>query len=104
MNLGRFPKVKLGHMNTAIEFLPRLTKKLGKAEIWIKRDDCTGLSTGGNKTRKLEFLMAEALNQGCDLILTQGATQSNHVRQTSAHRASSVCALTDAFVRPSSVT
>ena len=84
MNLGRFPKVKLGHMNTPIEFLPRLTNELGKAEIWIKRDDCTGLSTGGNKTRKLEFLMAEALNQGCDLILTQGATQSNHVRQTSA--------------------
>ncbi len=71
-------------MNTPIEFLPRLTNELGKAEIWIKRDDCTGLSTGGNKTRKLEFLMAEALNQGSDLILTQGATQSNHVRQTSA--------------------
>ena len=84
MNLGRFPRIKLGHMNTPIEFLPRLTEKIGKAEIWIKRDDCTGLSTGGNKTRKLEFLMAEAINQGSDLILTQGATQSNHVRQTSA--------------------
>ena len=71
-------------MNTPIEFLPRLTEKIGKTEIWIKRDDCTGLSTGGNKTRKLEFLMAEAINQGSDLILTQGATQSNHVRQTSA--------------------
>ena len=84
MNLGRFPRIKLGHMNTPIEFLPRLTEKIGKAEIWIKRDDCTGLSTGGNKTRKLEFLMAEAIDQGSDLILTQGATQSNHVRQTSA--------------------
>ncbi len=84
MNLGRFPRIKLGHMNTPIEFLPRLTEKIGKTEIWIKRDDCTGLSTGGNKTRKLEFLMAEALAQGSDLILTQGATQSNHVRQTSA--------------------
>ena len=84
MNLGRFPRIKLGHMNTPIEFLPRLTEKIGKVEIWIKRDDCTGLSTGGNKTRKLEFLMAEAINQGSDLILTQGATQSNHVRQTSA--------------------
>ena len=84
MNLGRFPRIKLGHMNTPIEFLPRLTEKIDKAEIWIKRDDCTGLSTGGNKTRKLEFLMAEAINQGSDLILTQGATQSNHVRQTSA--------------------
>ena len=84
MNLGRFPRIKLGHMNTPIEFLPRLSKQIGGTEIWIKRDDCTGLSTGGNKTRKLEFLMAEAIEQGCDLVLTHGATQSNHVRQTSA--------------------
>jgi L-cysteate sulfo-lyase len=53
-------------------------------EIWIKRDDCTGLSTGGNKTRKLEFLMAEAVAMGADIVLTQGATQSNHARQTAA--------------------
>jgi len=53
-------------------------------EIWIKRDDCTGLSTGGNKTRKLEFLMAEALEGGAEMVLTQGATQSNHARQTAA--------------------
>ncbi len=84
MNLGRFPRIKLGHTNTPIEFLPRLSKQVGGAEIWIKRDDCTGLSTGGNKTRKLEFLMAEAVEQSCDLVLTHGATQSNHVRQTSA--------------------
>ena len=63
MNLGRFPRIKLGHMNTPIEFLPRLTEKIGKAEIWIKRDDCTGLSTGGNKTRKLEFLVGDALEK-----------------------------------------
>ncbi|MCB1331155.1 MAG: pyridoxal-phosphate dependent enzyme, partial [Maritimibacter sp.] len=63
--------------------MPRLSKELG-AEIWIKRDDCTGLSTGGNKTRKLEFLMAEALAEGADMVMTQGATQTNHGRQTAA--------------------
>ncbi|MBT8107865.1 MAG: D-cysteine desulfhydrase, partial [Gammaproteobacteria bacterium] len=53
-------------------------------EIWVKRDDCTGLATGGNKTRKLEFSMGEALEQGADTIITVGAVQSNHVRQTAA--------------------
>jgi L-cysteate sulfo-lyase len=52
--------------------------------LWIKRDDCTGLSTGGNKTRKLEFLMGEAIERGADTVITQGATQSNHARQTAA--------------------
>ena len=84
MNLAKIPKLKLGHLNTPIEFLPRLSSFLGTTEIWIKRDDCTGLSTGGNKTRKLEFLMAEAKNNKADIILTHGATQSNHVRQTAA--------------------
>ncbi len=56
-------------------------------KIWIKRDDCTGLSTGGNKTRKLEFLMAEAQAEGADMVMTQGATQSNHARQTAAFAA-----------------
>jgi L-cysteate sulfo-lyase len=60
---------------------------LAGPDIWIKRDDCTGLSTGGNKTRKLEFLMAEAEQQGADLVITQGATQSNHARQTAAFAA-----------------
>jgi L-cysteate sulfo-lyase len=62
-------------------------KELGGPEIWIKRDDCTGLSTGGNKTRKLEFLMAEAELQGAEMVMTQGATQSNHARQTAAFAA-----------------
>ena len=84
MHLARFPRVRLGHMNTPLELLPRLTEALDGPEIWIKRDDCTGLSTGGNKTRKLEFLMAEALAQNADIVLTQGATQSNHARQTAA--------------------
>ncbi len=64
--------------------MPRLSAHLGGPQIWIKRDDCTGLSTGGNKTRKLEFLIGDALARGADIILTQGATQSNHARQTAA--------------------
>ncbi|MBK1659324.1 D-cysteate sulfo-lyase [Paracraurococcus ruber] len=84
MNLARFPRVRLGHMPTPLEPMDRLSKHLGGPRLWIKRDDCTGLSTGGNKTRKLEFLMADALAQGADIVLTQGATQSNHARQTAA--------------------
>src|SRR6056297_3044143 len=84
MHFSRFPRVHLAHLPTALEPMPRLTKLLGGPEIWIKRDDCTGLSTGGNKTRKLEFLMAEAQEQGADMVMTQGATQSNHARQTAA--------------------
>ena len=87
MHLARFPRVSLAHLPTPLERLDRLTRELGGPEIWIKRDDCTGLSTGGNKTRKLEFLMAEALAQGADMVITQGATQSNHARQTAAFAA-----------------
>ena len=82
MNLAKFPRVHLAHLPTPLEYMPRLSEALGGPEIWIKRDDCTGLSTGGNKTRKLEFLMAEAQQQGADMVMTQGATQSNHARQT----------------------
>ena len=84
MHLARFPRVFLAHLPTPLERLDRLSNELGGPEIWIKRDDCTGLSTGGNKTRKLEFLMAEAMAEGADIVLTQGATQSNHARQTAA--------------------
>ena len=87
MHLSRFPRVFLAHLPTPLERLDRLSKELGGPEIWIKRDDCTGLSTGGNKTRKLEFLMAEAQAQGADMVMTQGATQSNHARQTAAFAA-----------------
>ena len=87
MHLARFPRVFLAHLPTPLEKLDRLSKELGGPEIWIKRDDCTGMSTGGNKTRKLEFLMAEALAQGADTVITQGATQSNHARQTAAFSA-----------------
>ncbi|MFZ1661110.1 MAG: D-cysteine desulfhydrase [Paracoccaceae bacterium] len=87
MHLARFPRVFLAHLPTPLERLDRLTAELGGPEIWIKRDDCTGLSTGGNKTRKLEFLMAEAQTEGADMVMTQGATQSNHARQTAAFAA-----------------
>ncbi|KGT96167.1 pyridoxal-phosphate dependent enzyme, partial [Dickeya fangzhongdai] len=84
MHLARFPRLSLGHFPTPLELLPRLSAYLGGPTIYIKRDDATGLATGGNKTRKLEFLLAEALQQDADIIITQGATQSNHVRQTIA--------------------
>ena len=87
MLLSRYPRRFLAHLPTPLERLDRLTAELGGAEIWIKRDDCTGLSTGGNKTRKLEFLMAEAELQKADMVMTQGATQSNHARQTAAFAA-----------------
>jgi L-cysteate sulfo-lyase len=84
MHLSRFPRLRLGHLPTPLEPMENLSRTLGGANLWIKRDDCTGLATGGNKTRKLEFLMAEAVAQGADTVVTQGATQSNHVRQTAA--------------------
>jgi L-cysteate sulfo-lyase len=84
MHLARFPRYRLGHFPTPLERLDRLSEALGGPEIWIKRDDCTGLASGGNKTRKLEFLVADAIAQGADTLVTQGATQSNHVRQTAA--------------------
>jgi L-cysteate sulfo-lyase len=84
MHLARFHRIKLGHWPTPLEPMERLTKALGGPNLWIKRDDCTGLASGGNKTRKLEFLLAEALSLGADTVLTHGATQSNHTRQTAA--------------------
>ena len=84
MDLARFPRIRFAHLPTPLEPLPRLSETLGGPEIWIKRDDCTGLSTGGNKTRKLEFLMAAAIAEGAEVVMTQGATQSNHARQTAA--------------------
>jgi L-cysteate sulfo-lyase len=87
MHLARFPRIFLAHLPTPLERMDRLSAELGGPEIWIKRDDCTGLSTGGNKTRKLEFLMAEAQAMSADLVMTHGATQSNHARQTAAFAA-----------------
>jgi L-cysteate sulfo-lyase len=84
MHLAAYPRVRLGHFPTPLEFMPRLSAHLGGPNLYIKRDDCTGLATGGNKTRKLEFLVADALAQGADTLVTQGAVQSNHARQTAA--------------------
>ncbi len=82
--LAAQPRVSLAHLPTPIEPLPRLSAALGGPRILVKRDDCTGLGLGGNKTRKLEFLMAEAQQQGADTVITTGGIQSNHVRQTAA--------------------
>ena len=84
LQLGRFPRVRLGHMPTPLEPMQRLSAHLGGPKLWIKRDDCTGLATGGNKTRKLEYLVADALQQDADTLITLGALQSNHARQTAA--------------------
>ncbi len=84
MHLARFPRLTLGHFPTPLEPLNNLSALLGGPKLWIKRDDATGLATGGNKTRKLEFLLADALALNADVIITRGATQSNHVRQTIA--------------------
>ncbi|MEE9508836.1 MAG: D-cysteine desulfhydrase family protein [Anaerolineales bacterium] len=78
------PKINLAYLPTPIEHLPNLSEFLGGPEIWIKRDDQTGLALGGNKTRKLEYLLADAQKEGSELLLTRGAGQSNHCRQTAA--------------------
>ena len=79
-----FPRLHFAHLPTRIEELPRLTEHLHGPRILVKRDDQTGLAFGGNKTRKLEFLVAEALEQGAGMLITGGALQSNHCRQTAA--------------------
>jgi L-cysteate sulfo-lyase len=84
MHLARFPRVRFAHLPTPLEPMPNLTRLLGGPQLYVKRDDCTGLATGGNKARKLEFLIGEALAQGADTVITHGAVQSNHVRQTAA--------------------
>ncbi len=84
VNLERFPRVSLCHRPTPLEPLERLSAHLGGPRLFVKRDDCTGLATGGNKTRKLEFLLADALAQGADTVITMGGPQSNHARQTAA--------------------
>jgi D-cysteine desulfhydrase len=78
------PRLHFAHLPTPIEELPRLTEELRGPRILVKRDDQTGLAFGGNKTRKLEFLVAEALEQGAKMLITAGALQSNHCRQTAA--------------------
>ncbi|AIR00961.1 D-cysteine desulfhydrase [Pluralibacter gergoviae] len=83
LNLSRFPRLELIGAPTPLEYLPRLSDHLGR-DIFIKRDDVTPIALGGNKLRKLEFLAADALREGADTLVTAGAIQSNHVRQTAA--------------------
>lgn len=78
------PRLRFAHLPTPLESLPRLSEALGRPRLLVKRDDQTGLALGGNKTRKLEFLLAEAQSQGARTIITAGALQSNHCRQTAA--------------------
>jgi 1-aminocyclopropane-1-carboxylate deaminase len=82
--LEAVPRQPLAQLPTPLHPLPRLSAELGGPQLWIKRDDLTGLAGGGNKTRKLEYLVADALASGADTLVTVGAIQSNHTRQTAA--------------------
>lgn len=106
MHLEHLPRIALADLPTPIEELPRLSRELGGPRLWVKRDDQTGLATGGNKSRKLELLIAEALAQGADVVITAGAAQSNHCRQTAAAaaRAGLGCALVLGGEPPSTAT
>ena len=82
--INKLARIQIAHLPTPLEFCPRLTEALGGPKIWIKRDDCTGLAFGGNKTRQLEFIFAEARQQGADTIVIGAGSQSNWCRQTAA--------------------
>ncbi len=82
--MNTLPRARMAHLPTPIEPMPRLSAALGGPNLWIKRDDQTGLALGGNKTRKLEFLVAQAQANGAQTLVTAGAVQSNHCRQTAA--------------------
>ncbi len=84
MRISRLPRVRFAHLPTPVEALPRLSQTLGGPRLLVKRDDQTGLAFGGNKTRKLEYLLAEAQANGARTLITGGAAQSNHCRQTAA--------------------
>src|SRR5437870_9953542 len=81
---SRLPRVDLAHLPTPLEEVPRFAERVGGARIFLKRDDCTGLLLGGNKARHNEFLMADALDRGCDLVVWGAGAQSNNCRQTAA--------------------
>lgn len=83
-NFAKIPRIQMCIVDTPIEATTRFSKILGGPEIYIKRDDNTGLATGGNKARKVDFLLADALENGADVILTEGGVQSNHARTIAA--------------------
>ena len=82
--ISGLPRVALGHFPTPLEFCPRLTEVVGGPRIFIKRDDCTGLAFGGNKTRQLEFTVGQGIHAGSDVLIGGAGSQSNHCRQLSA--------------------
>ncbi len=84
LSLPEWPRASLALLPTPIHRLPRLAEHIGGIDLWMKRDDLTGLTGGGNKTRKLEFLVADAIKAGADTLVTVGAIQSNHTRQTAS--------------------
>ena len=84
MLTAKFTKAKLAHLPTPLELMPNMTKKFKGPNLYIKRDDATGLAFGGNKVRQLEYYVGRAMDLNADALLTTGAVQSNHVRQTVA--------------------
>jgi len=82
--LSAFPRASLAHTPTPLEPMPRVSDALARHELWVKRDDCTGLGMGGNKARQLEFYFGEALERGADTVVITGAVQSNYVRSAAA--------------------
>jgi 1-aminocyclopropane-1-carboxylate deaminase/D-cysteine desulfhydrase-like pyridoxal-dependent ACC family enzyme len=82
--VAKLPRVDLAHLPTPLEEVPRFAEKIGGVRIFVKRDDCTGLLFGGNKTRHNEFLLADALHQGADMLVWGAGVQSNNCRQTAA--------------------
>ncbi len=83
-NLSDFPRVQLAHRPTPLEAMPNLTRTLGGPDLYVKRDDCTGLALGGNKARQLEFYFGDAVARGATTVIISGAVQSNLVRSTAA--------------------
>jgi D-cysteine desulfhydrase family pyridoxal phosphate-dependent enzyme len=82
--INKIPRITIGHIPTPLDACPNLTRALGGPKIFMKRDDCTGLAFGGNKTRQLEFIMADVINSGADIVVAGAASQSNLCRQTAA--------------------
>lgn len=82
--IDQLPRTPLAHLPTPLQPLPRLSSAIGDAELWVKRDDCTGLALGGNKTRQLEFTLGDALARGADCVIQGAGAQSNHCRQAAA--------------------
>src|SRR5690349_18003154 len=82
--LGRFPRLGLAHLPTPLEPMKRLSAHLGGPNLWVKRDDCTGLGLGGNKLRKLDYVLRDAIDRGADTLVSGGVVQSNSQRQVAA--------------------